>query len=217
MYCLHSGGAAETWYAGLAETTKADWTLVEAAFNTRWPLVTIAAMTTEEYEESLLGCKMMEETLGTKENVADREVWSHIAWADKIGTLAAGADILGSKTYIGQVRKALPSIIRDKLSDSYTTWTTFLDDVRGIDIDYIRGKTEDAKKQLARIDAYARQIHHQDRHTTFTPAPLGRRFTDTTNNGGNTRNGQYGGARPPATTNTRGANCVVSPAEHMAF
>ncbi|KAG6852034.1 hypothetical protein C0991_003733 [Blastosporella zonata] len=149
LYCLHSGGAAKTWYMGLTDHTKADWSLVEEAFNARWPPIKIAAMTTEEFEEELLSCRLAEEVLGLKECIADRDIWSHIAWADRIGTLAAGADILGSKTYIGQVKKSLPGVMRDKLSDSYANWTAFLDDVCGIDIDYIKGKAADAKKLLA--------------------------------------------------------------------
>ncbi|KAG6847855.1 hypothetical protein C0991_001320, partial [Blastosporella zonata] len=101
LNCLHSGGAAEVWYTALPEATKADWSLVEDAFHAKWPPVKIAAKRTEEYEEELLSCRMKDEVLGLKEQVADREVWSHIAWADKMGKLASGAGIMDSKTYIG--------------------------------------------------------------------------------------------------------------------
>ncbi|KAG6863989.1 hypothetical protein C0991_001317, partial [Blastosporella zonata] len=123
------GGAAKQWYTGLDEATKADWALVKAAFNIRWPPISIAAKLTEEYVKELLECRLADATLGSKECVADREVWTHIAWVDKMAMFASGADVLSSKTYILQVKKALPGTIRDKLADSYTNWTTFLDDV----------------------------------------------------------------------------------------
>ncbi|KAG6851949.1 hypothetical protein C0991_004647, partial [Blastosporella zonata] len=151
MFCLHSGGAAETWYTGLPKETKADWSLVKVVFNARWPPVKVASKSTEEFKGELLGCMLLEETLGLKERVADREVWSHIAWADNIGIFAVGADIMNSKTYIGQVKKALPGIIRDKLADFYPNWTTFLDNVCSIDTNYIKGKAKDSRKLLETV------------------------------------------------------------------
>ncbi|KAG6838971.1 hypothetical protein C0991_006930 [Blastosporella zonata] len=224
MYCLHSGGAAEVWYTGLPEDTKANWSLVEAAFNARWPPVKIAAKLTEEFEGELLGCVLLEEVLGLKECVADREVWSHIAWADRIGILAAGADILGSKTYIGQVKKTLPGVVRDKLADSYANWTAFLDDVRGIDIEYIKGKAEDARKLLETV---ALHVHQMDRTTTAAATAPGRRFANITNEVSPANTTVYNRGRPPtssntnaninANTNTKGPGRVVTAADRAAF
>ncbi|KAG6863226.1 hypothetical protein C0991_007320, partial [Blastosporella zonata] len=214
MYCLHSGGAAERWYTGLDEATKADWALVEAAFNVRWPPISIAAKSTEEYVEELLECRLADATLGSKECVADREVWTHIAWADKMAMFTSGADVLSSKTYISQVKKALPGTIRDKLADSYTNWTTFLDDVRNIDIDYIKGKADDARKLL---ESFTLRIQRMDRPTATAPATSSRHFANITNEAPLAVNNAYSSGRPPANVNAKGPGRVVSVADRIAF
>ncbi|KAG6863929.1 hypothetical protein C0991_001912 [Blastosporella zonata] len=214
LYCLHSGGAAERWYTGLDETTKADWALVEDAFNLRWPPVSIAAKSTEEYVEELLGCRLADDRLGVKEHVADREVWSHVAWADKMGMFATGADVVGSKTYIPQVKKTLPGTIRDRLADSYSNWTSFLDDVRCIDIDYIKGKADDARKLL---DSVAMCVQRMDRPTTITPATSSRHLTSITSEAAPTPTYSYSGGRTGIASSTRRPGRVVSEADRIAF
>ena len=48
------------------------------------------------------------EDLGKKEKMAGREIYSHIAWADKMGMVVKGAKIETTTTYIGHIRKELP-------------------------------------------------------------------------------------------------------------
>ncbi|KAG6852120.1 hypothetical protein C0991_002963 [Blastosporella zonata] len=195
-----------------------DWSLVEAAFNARWPPVKVASKLTEEFQGELLGCMLLEETLGLKERVADREVWSHIAWADNIGIFAAGADIMNSKTYIGKVKKALPGIIRDKLADSYPNWTTFLDNVCSIDIDYIKGKAEDSRKLLETV---MQRFRRMDRITTPIATAPNCHFTNITNKVITPNNIQYNAVRSHtnsnANTNTKGPGRIISAADRAAF
>ena len=67
--------------------------------------------------------------------------------------LAKGARVEPGSTYIGQVRKLLPSLIKEKVSGSYTTWAFFLGAVQTIDIEFIKDGADvlrkDAEKQQA--------------------------------------------------------------------
>ncbi|KAG6851819.1 hypothetical protein C0991_005741 [Blastosporella zonata] len=230
LNCLHSGGAAEIWYNALPDATKADWSLVEDAFHAKWPPVKIAAKCMEEYEEELLSCRMKDEALGLKEQVADREVWSHIAWANKMGKLASGASIMNSKTYIGHVKKALLYIIRDKLADSYTDWTSFLNCMCNIDIDYIKGKADNARILL---DTITQRMQHFDLFTPTIATSPSRRLANITNKStvpgnnpyggvcppvnGAPSNNAYSGGHPPISSNTRGPGRVISTTNQLAF
>lgn len=113
------------------------------------------------------------EDMGKKEKVAGREVYTHIAWADKMATIIRGAKLENTTTHIGHVRKNLPTILREKIGAGHTNWTTFLTAVRDIDIDHIRDGVDIWKKEQANQDAVKKRIGELEKLVTASPtAPI---------------------------------------------
>lgn len=92
----------------------------------------------EEYEEEIRDLHLKIEDLGKKEMVAGREVYTHIAWADKMATIVRGAKLENTTMHIGQVRKNLPTLLREKIGAGHTNWTNFLKAICDTNIDHIR-------------------------------------------------------------------------------
>jgi hypothetical protein len=89
-----------------------------------------------KYEDEIKGRKLKAEDLGKKEKVTGREVYTHIAWADKMATSVKGAK-WETTTNLRQVRKNLPNILREKVGTSHADWEEFLTAVRDVDVEYI--------------------------------------------------------------------------------
>ena len=82
---------ADEWFADLIDSEKKTWGDIETAFKKRWPRKKQVKKTDDEYEDEVMERKLRVEDLGEKEKVAGREVYSHIAWADKMATSVKGA------------------------------------------------------------------------------------------------------------------------------
>ncbi|KDQ50105.1 hypothetical protein JAAARDRAFT_142531 [Jaapia argillacea MUCL 33604] len=147
---LYAGSVADQWYKALAPASLASWTALEAAFLVRWPEVKAVVKGEEEYVEELMGLRLKKEDVGKKVEVAGIEVWSHVAWADKIFKLAVGGKISGTKTYISLVRKELPDVIKDKVSSNHADWALFTKAARDIEIEYIKDSTVKIKEEAER-------------------------------------------------------------------
>ncbi|KIM35433.1 hypothetical protein M413DRAFT_79459 [Hebeloma cylindrosporum] len=135
---LQADSVADEWYEDLSAADRASWATIESAFRKRWPRKQQVKKTKEEYEEEIAGLLLNIEDLGKKEKVAGRDVYSHIAWADKMATIVRGAKLEDTTTYIGQVRKKLPKLLREKIGAGHEDWTSFLKAVRDVDTDHIR-------------------------------------------------------------------------------
>ena len=112
------------------------------------------------------------EDMGKKEKVAGREIYSHIAWADKMSTIVKGAKLEGTSTYIGHVRKDLPKLLREKVGAGHKDWVTFLKAVRNVDIDQIRDGVEVWKKEQQEQEAIKKRIQQLEKLTASPTAPL---------------------------------------------
>ena len=171
-YFLQADSTADEWFKSLQVDEKKDWDLIEDAFNKRWPRKKAAKKTTEEYEEEITGLRLKTEDLGKKEKTAGREVYSHIAWADKMATIVKGAKIETTTTYIGHVRRELPKLLREKLGAGHGDWTAFLQAVRDVDTDYIRDGADIWKKERDEQDALRKRIQQLEKLTASPTAPL---------------------------------------------
>ena len=87
----------------MSTAVQVKWEGIEAGFMVKWPRAVVVKKMSMEYEEELLGLKLRAQDLGRKEEVAGREVYMHIAWADNMWRLAKGARVEAGLTYIGQV------------------------------------------------------------------------------------------------------------------
>ena len=140
--------------------------------------------TLEEYEEEITGLRLEEEDLGEKEKVTGNDVYSHIAWADKMATIVKGAKLEMTATYIGHVRKELPKLLREKVGAGHADWEKFLQAVREVDMDHIRDgvntrkKEQDAwKKEQEEQKALKKRIQQLEKLTASPTAPLRQQMT----------------------------------------
>lgn len=147
VYFLHSESVADDWFNALDAATQADWDLIEAAFHVWWPKLAVVKKASTEYEEDLLGLRLKDKELGKKETIAGRETYLHIVWADKMQKLAKGAGVEAGTIYIGQVRKMLLTVIKDKVANKHTDWAAFLKVVCDIDVEYIKDEARELQKR----------------------------------------------------------------------
>jgi len=170
---LQADSVADEWFDELPANDKSNWANIETAFRKRWPRKQQAKKTTEEYEEEITGLTLEMENLGKKEKVSGRDVYTHIAWADKMAIIVRGAKLEATATYIGQVRKKLPKLLREKAGAGHANWTNFLQAVRDIDTDHIREGVDIWQKEQAEQDAIKRRIQQLEKLTAASPtAPL---------------------------------------------
>jgi hypothetical protein len=144
---LGASSQADLWFEDLEPGTKESWTLLETAFIARWPRITKAKRSEQEIERELLSTLLEEKELGEKVKIGGVEVWSHVAWADKIAILVNEADIATKTTHIWQVRDKLPYTIKDVVKSTHTDWTAFLQAVRDVDLQHIRDAVAKRKKE----------------------------------------------------------------------
>jgi hypothetical protein len=176
-YFLQADSTADEWFDGLTAAEKKDWNNIEEAFNKRWPRRKVVKKTKEEYEEEITGTKLQTEDLGKKEKTAGRETYSHIAWADKMETIVKGAKIDETTTYIGQVRKELPKILREKVGAGHASWTAFLQAVRDVDVDHIRDGVSMWKKEQEEQQALKKRVQQLEKLTASPTAPIRQQMT----------------------------------------
>jgi hypothetical protein len=174
---LQADSVADEWFEDLAQADKKDWGAIVAAFRKRWPRKKAAKKTIEEYEEEITGLRLTMEDMGKKEKIAGRDVYSHIAWADKMATAVKGAKLEETTTYIGHVRKELPKLLREKAGAGHADWTEFLQAVRDVDIDYIRDGAEAWKKDQQEQETLRKRIQQLEKLTASPTAPLRHQMT----------------------------------------
>ena len=177
---LQADSAADDWFLDLSEAEKKSWADIEAAFRKRWPRRKQVKKTTEEYEEEIDSQKLKTEDLAKKEKVAGREVYSHIAWADRMATIIKGAKLDKSTTHIRQVRKELPVILREKIGTGHADWNDFLQAVRDVEIDHIRDSMDIWRKEQAEQKAIERRIQLLETVSKSPTAPLRQQLSTVT-------------------------------------
>ena len=118
-YYLQPYSVADEWYTELAENEKKSWADIETAFHKRWPKKKQVKKTVDEYEDEILGKKLKEEDLGKKVKITGMEVYSHVAWADKMAITVKGAKLEKTTTHLRQVRMALLNILREKVGTGH--------------------------------------------------------------------------------------------------
>jgi len=207
---LGAGSTADKWYEDLPQPTQESWKDIETEFAKRWPRIKQATRSEQELERELLTTVLGEKELGEKVNSGGIEVWSHVAWADKIAVLVNEANLSTKTTHIWQVRDKLPEAIKDIVKSSHADWTDFLQVVRDVDLQHIRDAVEKSKKREKERNALESRlrlleaaqssptagIRTQLSHTSIVspqpplPAP---RFTTTSRTPDNTFANQTGG------------------------
>lgn len=153
-----ASSVADDWYDDLESATKFNWEELEKAFEKRWPKIRQVKKTPQEYEDELMNTHLEETALAKKVDVGGSEVWSHVAWADKIYRIAANAGIESTSTYIGLIRKSLPDLIKEKVGTAQKDWTAFADAVRNVSIEHIKDGVERINKKKAEHEDIVRRL-----------------------------------------------------------
>jgi hypothetical protein len=125
-YYLQAYSIADDWFTDLGADKKKTWGDIEAAFRTRWLKKKQVKKTDEEYEDEIVSKKLKEDDLGKREKVSGMEIYSHVAWADKMAMIIKSAKLEDTTTHLPQVRKELPIILREKVGTGHADWGTFL-------------------------------------------------------------------------------------------
>ena len=133
--------------------------------------------TVEEYEGEIMGLRIKIDDLGRKDKIPGREVYSHIAWADKMTTIVKGTKLENTTTYIGHVRKELPKLLREKVGAGHVDWSTFLQAIRDVDIDYIRDGVEIWKKEQQEQEIIKKWLQQLEKLTASPTGPLHQQLT----------------------------------------
>ena len=144
---LGASSPADLWFEALEQATQGSWILLEAAFVIRWPRITQAKRSEQEVERELLSTILEEKELGEKVKIAGVDVWSHVAWADKVAILINEANLASKTTHIWQVRDKLPDTIKDTVKSTHADWNAFLQAVRDVDLQHIRDAVAKRKKE----------------------------------------------------------------------
>ena len=90
-YYLQADSVADEWFTNLIDQDKRSWSDIEKVFMVRWPRKKQTKKTNDEYEDEIMGRKLKTEDLRKKEKITGREVYTHIAWADKMTQSVKGA------------------------------------------------------------------------------------------------------------------------------
>ncbi|KAG6823263.1 hypothetical protein H0H92_010826, partial [Tricholoma furcatifolium] len=154
---LKGRSVAERWFKD-PEQRWTTWQGVQTAFMARFPGVEKVEKSPIDLERELQEKKLRVEDLGTTRTYGGVEAWSHIAFADEILDLATRAGIAGGTSSIFVVRDNLPDILKTKVSETQTSWMTFCNAIKAVDMSHIRDGKRKHEREVAEKASTAARI-----------------------------------------------------------
>ena len=134
---LKYASPADEWFQEL-DIAEPTWKKVEAVFLEHFPPVERAKRTETELERELCEMRLEVEDLGKKVKYAGEDVYTHVVFAEKALSLAKQAKISAGSNSIWKVCDELPDIIRQKVKETYSSWTEFCTTIKGVEMAHIR-------------------------------------------------------------------------------
>ena len=135
-----------------------------------------AKRTETELERELCELRLKVEDLGKKEKYAGEDIYTHILFAEKALSLAKQAKISAGSNSIWKVCNELPDIIKQKVKETYTTWTKLCAAIKAVEMDHIRDgvkKYQKEKEERERMEvAIAGLQRMQQQQRRMPAAPL---------------------------------------------
>lgn len=107
--------------------------------------------------------------LGKTEKFGGEEVWTHMVFADKALNLAKRAGINGGSSSIWQVRDHLPDIIKEKVSKSQTSWQSFCDAIKAVELGHIRDGVKKHKEKMVEKEVMTARLARLESIGAATP------------------------------------------------
>lgn len=144
---ISAGSQADHWWTNLDVQHKAAWRDVKAAFEVKWPAITVAGKTQLKYQKELLALRLKEEDVGERLTLAEITTWSHIHFHNQLTTLVQDAGIANAPVLIHQVRDALPRVLRDLTTPAPADWNMFLSEIAGVNVDILQDKAKREKER----------------------------------------------------------------------
>ncbi|KAG6808651.1 hypothetical protein H0H92_003386 [Tricholoma furcatifolium] len=138
-WSLKDGSPAMEWFAGLTAEQRASWASLCLAFDDRWPAGRVSTKSQTEKQEELAEARIKEEDLGTKAKVNGVEMYSHIAWADKVERLAKAIPD-DNNLLVRATRDNMAPSLRSLVPHSNNTWSTFCAAVRNVSVAKLKEK-----------------------------------------------------------------------------
>ena len=161
---LKSDSPAEEWY-NEANTPKETWAELEGEFKKRFPNVKKAMKTAPELERELGVMKITTEELGKTKKFKGEEVYTHMVFAEKILDLAKRAKIETSTSGLWSVRDGLPEVLQEKIPENQTSWTTFAQAIKDVDMGHICEGVRKYKEKAASDAQMKADINLLKQHT----------------------------------------------------
>jgi hypothetical protein len=158
---LVAASDVDVWFQALPAATRADMDLIDTALELQYPSAAMVQLTTAEYSTELLKSRLSMEELGTKTKVADRDVWAHHAWANKMLRLAAKAGVSATTTYIEQVRVELLKPLRTKIGKTHSDWPAFIKAIREVDTVELELDMKDWREEKEQRDSVAKMLERR--------------------------------------------------------
>jgi hypothetical protein len=103
------------------------------------------------------------EELGTKIKLGDHDVWAHHAWINKVLRLAAKAGVAKTTTYIEQVRRELPALLRTKVTKVHADWAAFAKAIWDVDTGDLEQEMKEKKDKKEERDKLAKLVEQRTR------------------------------------------------------
>ena len=133
---LKYASPADEWFQELDKKTLT-WKELETAFLDCFLPVERAKRTETKLERELCELRLKVEDLGKKEKYAGEDLYSHVIFAEKALSLAKQVKISPGLNSIWKVRDELPDIIRQKVKETYPTWTEFCAGIKEVEMAHI--------------------------------------------------------------------------------
>ncbi|KAH7905959.1 hypothetical protein BJ138DRAFT_1094655, partial [Hygrophoropsis aurantiaca] len=162
-FYLRTGSVADQWYASLPVATRNSWALLVMEFNDRWEPREAVKKTQQQLEEELSTLKLESKDLGKVVSVGGLDTYTHVVWAQEILRLAKEAGIENSNTLTWSVRKNIPTIMKELIPATHSSWATLARAVEQAPIEKIKEGAEKERRRQEEADAMKNRIQQLER------------------------------------------------------
>ena len=143
---------AEEWYTSEGRV-QTQWSTFETAFRTRFPGIQKAKKTAAELQREMVELTLTVDELDKMELYGGVEVETYKIHAKKLLDMAKRAKIDAGTANMVFVRDKLPEVIKDKVNESHTSWSTFCAAIENMDKAYIRDGIRKHRESWAMFDS----------------------------------------------------------------
>ena len=106
-----------------------------------------------ELERQLADMKIKPEDLGITEKYQGEDIYTHVAFTEKMIDLAKWAKIETTTTLgLFTLRDNLPEVLQDKIPENQASWTMFANAIKSVNLGHIREGVRKYKERVAEAE-----------------------------------------------------------------